>query len=87
MLVGDRTVEWSDVRRVDQTRASFVIETARGPVSAGWLGNEDRTLLLKVVLERAKLARSTGELRYGLVAQFVPRAQPISLDLTQRKRP
>ncbi len=78
-LIGDRQIPWNAVYRIDQTRTSFVIETRHGPVSAGWLAREQRERLLRQVLERARLAAHSGKLRWGLMAQYVPRTQTIAL--------
>src|SRR5437588_6658412 len=56
--LGHRIVSWEDVGRIDRTRNSFTIETAQGPVSAGWLAAADRERLLQLTIERAKLALS-----------------------------
>ena len=74
---GKRVVKWGNVKRIDQGRGSFVIETAAGPISAGWISPAEREELLRLVVERAKLTRVMEPSRFGLVAQYVPRAQDI----------
>jgi len=74
--IGSRTVDWSGVKGIEQGRTSFVIETSSGPISAGWIAPKDREQLLRLVIERAKLTRIDPS-RYGLMAQYVPRAQDI----------
>jgi hypothetical protein len=76
-IFGALFVAWSGVNRIDQGRGSFVIETASGPVSAGWIAPGEREQLMRLVIERAKLTRVIEPSRYGLVAQYVPRAQDI----------
>ena|SRR5579872_538076 len=78
-LLGARRISWESVRRIDQTRASFVVVTHAGAVSAGLIAARDRERLMRLILERARLTASQSPLRWGLVMQFVPRAQPISL--------
>jgi hypothetical protein len=74
--LGSRSAQWAGVKRVDQGRRSFVIETTSGPISAGWTAPKERETLLRLVIERAKLTRVDPS-RYGLIAQYVPRAQDI----------
>lgn len=76
-LLGVRRVRWEQVRRVDRSTTSFTVESELGPVSAGWLARPDREALLKLIIERAKLAESNQEPRWGLIAQYVPRRQDI----------
>ncbi len=76
-LLGVRRIRWDQVRRVDRTANSFTVESALGPVSAGWLARTDREALLKLIIERARLAESNHEPRWGLIAQYVPRRQDI----------
>ncbi len=80
-------IMWGDVRRIDRGRRSFTIETAKGPVSAGWLAEPDRERLMKLVIERAKLVSSSEEPRWGLVAQYVPRRQDIQFVPHHRRKP
>lgn len=77
-LFGSRFVSWQSVRRLDQTRSSFVIETERGPISAGWLPRSQRDRLLRQVLEKAKLMARPGKLRWGLTASYIPRTRTIT---------
>jgi hypothetical protein len=83
-LLGSRFASWQSVRRLDQTRSSFVIETESGPISAGWLARAHRDRLLRQVLERAQLIARPGKLRWGLTASYIPRAQIIALRKTDR---
>lgn len=83
-LFGSRFVSWKSVRRLDQTRSSFVIETDRGPISAGWLSHSERDRLLRQVLEKAKLMARPGKLRWGLTASYIPRTQTITFRKTDR---
>jgi hypothetical protein len=78
-LLGPRVARWTGVRRLDQTRRSFVVLTEAGAVSAGWIDPARRDLLFRKILERAKLTISHEPARWGITAQFVPRAQPIQL--------
>ncbi len=81
-LFGSRSVPWQSVRRLDQTRTSFVIETDKGPISAGWLPRSQRDRLLRQVLEKAKLMARPGKLRWGLIASYIPRTQTITFRKT-----
>lgn len=76
-LIKTREIPWSGVRRIDQTRRSFVFVTDKGSVSAGWIAAAQRDLLFRKVLEKAKLTISPEKARWGILAQYVPRAQPI----------
>lgn len=76
-LTGERAVPWTGVRRLDQTRRSFVAVTEAGLVSAGWLARGERDRLMRQILQRAKLMARAGKLRWRLVAQYAPRAQRI----------
>jgi hypothetical protein len=76
-LLKTREIPWAGVRRIDQTRRSFVFVTDKGSVSAGWIAAGQRDLLFRKVLEKAKLTISPEKTRWGILAQYVPRAQPI----------
>jgi hypothetical protein len=76
-LLRRREIPWRQVRRIDQTRRSFVFVTEQGNLSASWIAPADRDLLFRKVLERAKLTFKAGENRWGIKAQYVPREQPV----------
>lgn len=78
-------VAWSEIRAVNQTRTSFVIETAQGAVSAGWIARADRDRMMRLVIERARLTRA-AELRWGLTAQYIPRTQAITFQTHAQRR-
>ncbi len=90
-LAGARRITWSELRRVDVRRGSFTLETGRGPISASLIDPRDRDLLLRAVIERAKLAKGGEEPRWGLDAQYFPRRQDIAFSdfvpHNQRDRP
>lgn len=75
---GARRVAWSDVLCLEQTRRSFIVETRKGPVSAGWIDPRSRDRLLRLVLQYAKLMATSEGLRFGLVARYIPRQRPIA---------
>jgi hypothetical protein len=83
-LLRTRRIPWGSVRRLDQTRVSFLLYTDLGPVSAGLIAADARERLLRLVLQQAKLTAEGGQLRWGLVARYVPREQPITLGPRQR---
>lgn len=85
-LCATRVVPWTAVYRLDQTRRSFVVETQAGPVSAGWLAQAERDRLLRLILQKARLTASRERLPWGLVARYVPRAQPIAFGEFQRRK-
>lgn len=84
-----RHIPWSDVLAVEQTRKSFVIITAEGDVSAGWIAAETRDLLFRKVLELAKLALEPKEQRWGITARFIRSPEPNLISPAQilRSRP
>lgn len=77
-LLGSRFIPWESVRYLDQKRASFVLETDCGSVSAGWLAPSDRERLMRLILQYARLSTSTQKAPWGVMARYVPRAQTIS---------
>ena len=66
-----KTIPWLDVLAVEQTRRSFVIITAKGDISAGWIGSSQRDLLFRKVLELSKLSLEPKQPRWGVVARFI----------------
>jgi hypothetical protein len=86
-----KRLRWSDVRRVDVRRGSFVIESTQGPVSAAMIAPGEREPLLRTVIERAGLTRAGDDLPWGIEARYVPRAQDIGfadfVPHNKRRRP
>lgn len=78
-LLGSCFIPWGTMHYLDQKRASFVVETDSGSLSAGWLAPSDRERLMRLILQYAKLSISTQETPWGVVARYVPRTQKIPL--------
>jgi hypothetical protein len=77
-LFGKRRVPYPEVRWVDERKASVTIETARGPVTSSWLSPNERSRLLRAVIDRARLIRTIDEPPFRVLARYVPRAEDIA---------
>ncbi len=55
-----------------------MVETAQGPVSAGWLAPGEREILLRLIVQGARLSLSADEPPWGVQARYLPRVAPIT---------
>ena len=82
--MGPVKYSWDKIVRLEETRKSFVIITSKGNISAGWIDPSRRDLLMRKVLELAKLTYVAEPPRWGIKAVYVTRLKPIKVEFAPK---